>query len=387
MRRDGKGVSEFDLIRRLQEIICIKPSVSRPGPVVGIGDDGAVLALPANSQLVVSTDTLVENVHFLCESSATDLGHKALAVNLSDLAAMGAEPAWFFLALTLPEIQPDWLEDFAQGMAGLAEDAGIQLAGGDVTSGPLSITITVLGLVESGQALRRTGARAGDLIVVSGTLGDAALALQAIAAGGSPDTVSGVALNRPIPRLELGLQLRGLASSCIDVSDGLLADLGHILLASGKGAEIGDFWLSETRSQPEVLKALTKSLPPGLTINNINEIPQLHGQKLPGLVDRSEYLVTLSGNHPGLDDKITTLLQSTRSIRSRKGKEYDLRPLIHDISLQHIEGDAQPSLEISLFILPSGTGRPDEVLLALDIPPYEAIICRSALVLKQIEES
>lgn len=238
MQRGGKGVSEFDLIRRLQEIICIEPSVSRPGPVVGIGDDGAVLALPANSQLVVSTDTLVENVHFLRGSSATDLGHKALAVNLSDLAAMGAEPAWFFLALTLPEIQPDWLEDFAQGMAVLAEDAGIQLAGGDVTSGPLSITITVLGLVERGQALRRTGARPGDLIVVSGTLGDAALALQAIAAGGSPDTISGVALNRPIPRLELGLKLRGLASSCIDVSDGLLADLGHILLASGKGAEI-----------------------------------------------------------------------------------------------------------------------------------------------------
>ncbi len=231
-------MSEFDLIRRLEEIICIGPRAGCPAPVVGIGDDGAVLTLPANTELVVTTDTLVEGVHFHSGTPARDLGYKALAVNLSDLASMGAEPAWFFLALTLAEADSDWLENFAQGMAELAEQTGIQLAGGDTTSGPLSMTITALGLVESGQSLKRSGAGAGELVVVSGTLGDAALALHTIDAGGIPDKISEAALNRPVPRVELGRQLPGLASSCIDISDGFLADLGHILKASGKGADI-----------------------------------------------------------------------------------------------------------------------------------------------------
>ena len=152
-------------------------------------------------------------------------------------------------------------------------------------------------------------------------------------------------------------------------------------------AELGDFWLSDTRSQTEVLKALTKSLPPGLEINDINELSEIHGKKLPGLVDRSEYMVSLSEDHPGLNDKITTLLQAAKVIRSRKNKEYDLRPLIHAISVIDLEDDTPPALKISLFSLTNGTGRPDEVLLALGIPPLESVICRTAIILKSGDEN
>jgi thiamine-monophosphate kinase len=231
-------MSEFDLIRRLRQIISAGPLAGRRPCVIGPGDDAAVLAVPPDRQLVVTTDTLVQGVHFRQQTPAADLGHKALAVNLSDLAAMGADPAWFFLALTLPAIDFGWLDPFAEGMASLATSAGIELAGGDTTAGPLSITITALGLVESGQALTRAGAQEGDLVVVSGALGCAAIACNDLAAGNLPDATARRALDHPIPRLNLGRRLNGLATSCIDLSDGLLADLGHILLASGKGAEI-----------------------------------------------------------------------------------------------------------------------------------------------------
>ena len=231
-------MSEFDLIRRLRQIISTGPPGGRRSCVIGIGDDAAVLAVPPDKQLVVTTDTLVEGVHFRPKTPASDLGHKALAVNLSDLAAMGAEPAWFLLALTVPALDSAWLDSFAKGMAKLAGDAGIELAGGDTTAGPLSVTITALGLVESGQALTRSGARERDLVVVSGVPGEAAFACKSLAGGIKPDAAARRALDRPIPRLELGRRVRRLATSCIDLSDGLLADLGHILRASGKGAEI-----------------------------------------------------------------------------------------------------------------------------------------------------
>jgi len=188
--------------------------------------------------VVVTVDTLVSGTHFFEDMSPRDLGHKSLAVNLSDLAAMGAEPAWFFLALTLPQLDADWLDEFTHGIAGLAEASRIFLAGGDTTSGPLSVTITAMGLIGQGEAITRSGAREGDLIVVSGPLGNAALALGQRVAGIKPDKQAQCALDRPEPRLDLGRQLRGLATSCIDVSDGLLADLGHILEASGVGAEV-----------------------------------------------------------------------------------------------------------------------------------------------------
>jgi thiamine-monophosphate kinase len=229
---------EFELIRRLQEIIRVPDGPHSKRCVLGIGDDAAIFDPPAGSQLVACTDSLVEGVHFPASTSPAAIGHKALAVNLSDLAAMGAEPAWFLLALTLPRAEPDWLESFARGMAGLAVESGILLAGGDVASGPLNICVTALGVVEPGRALPRSGARPGDLVVVSGRPGGAAHALQTLEAGGVPDVRDLAALEFPQPRLTLGRALRGLATACIDISDGLLADLGHILEQSGAGAEL-----------------------------------------------------------------------------------------------------------------------------------------------------
>jgi len=229
---------EFDLISRLQEIICIPPGSDTSKCLVGIGDDGAVLDVPTHRSLVVCTDTLVEGVHFPAGTDPAAIGYKALAVNLSDLAAMGAEPAWFFMALTLPSEDRDWLDSFAHGMAELAGQARIVLAGGDVSSGPLSITITAMGLIEKGKALVRSGARNGDLVVVSGAPGAAAHALKSLQEGKVPDPSDRTALEFPIPRLELGYALVGLATACIDISDGLMADLGHILEQSHAGAEV-----------------------------------------------------------------------------------------------------------------------------------------------------
>jgi thiamine-monophosphate kinase len=229
---------EFDLIRRLQEKICLPSAPYHDRCAVGIGDDAAVLEPPGDLQLVACTDSLVEGVHFPLGTAAAAIGHKALAVNLSDLAAMGADPAWFLLALTLPTANPQWLDAFADGMAELAARSGIFLAGGDVTSGPLNICITALGLVEKGRALTRSGARPGDLVAVSGRPGAAARALRILQSGGTPCVADLAALDYPEPRLGLGRALRGLATSCIDLSDGLLADLGHVLDASGVGAEL-----------------------------------------------------------------------------------------------------------------------------------------------------
>jgi len=231
-------MSEFDLIRRLQELICVEPGAGVAGCVVGIGDDGAVLDLPEGQSLVVCTDTLVEGVHFPDTALPGSTGHKSLAVNLSDLAAMGARPAWFFMALTLPKQDAVWLDAFAAGMADLAATARVMLSGGDVTSGPLSITITALGLIERGRALVRSGAAPGDLVVVSGRPGSAAHALEQLRRSETPADEDLSALEYPVPRLALGRSLRGLASACIDISDGLAADLGHILELSGVGAAI-----------------------------------------------------------------------------------------------------------------------------------------------------
>ncbi|MEO5573799.1 MAG: thiamine-phosphate kinase [Gammaproteobacteria bacterium] len=230
--------AEFKLIERY----FARPVHAQQGVVLGIGDDAALLNVPAGMELAVSVDTLLAGVHFPENTQAADIGHKALAVNLSDMAAMGAEPRWATLALTLPKIDTAWLEGFSAGFFALAERYKVTLIGGDTTRGPLSITVQMHGLVPVGLALRRASARPGDLIYVTGELGDAGLALRALQ--GTLDLPAEhkaqllERLNRPEPRIAAGLALRGIASAAIDISDGLAADLGHILSASKVGATL-----------------------------------------------------------------------------------------------------------------------------------------------------
>jgi len=232
---------EFRLIERLRELTA-QP---RDDVRIGIGDDAAVLMPPPGKELVVAIDTLVEGVHFPPGTAAADIGWKALAVNLSDLAAMGASPAWALLSLTLPGADAAFVEGFAEGFAKLAQPHRLALVGGDTTRGPLTISVAVHGFVPPGQALTRAGARVGDVVLVTGTLGDAAAGLHALQhPPRDDDGRTGLRgflierLNRPTPRLAVGTALRGQATACVDVSDGLLADLGHICTASGVGAEI-----------------------------------------------------------------------------------------------------------------------------------------------------
>lgn len=200
---------------------------------LGIGDDAALVVPPANQQLAISVDTLIEGVHFPPDTAPQAIGFKALAVNLSDLAAMGAQPLWFTLALSLPTVDEEWLARFTEGLFELSNSYNIQLIGGDTTKGHLSITIQVIGAVPQTQALMRSGAQVGDEIFVTGTLGDAGLALQALKNKMFCQSFDIERLNRPLPRVAEGLKLRGIATSAIDISDGLLADLGHILKMSG----------------------------------------------------------------------------------------------------------------------------------------------------------
>jgi len=231
--------SEFDLIRHF----FTEQAIQRADVPVGIGDDAALLAPPSGCVLAVSVDTLIAGVHFPLDTAARAVGYKSLAVNLSDLAAMGAEPAWVTLALSLPEPDETWLTGFAQGFFDLASEHGVQLVGGDTTRGPLSITVQVTGFVPLGQAVLRSGAKPGDGVFLTGTVGDAGLGLhlyQQPPSGANNDATMNLIhrLEFPVPRIAAGLTLRGRASSAIDVSDGLAADLGHVLTASGVGADI-----------------------------------------------------------------------------------------------------------------------------------------------------
>jgi thiamine-monophosphate kinase len=237
-------MGEFELIRRYFN----RSAQPHPAGIkLGIGDDCALLAPRAGHALAVSTDMLVEGRHFFANVDAEALGWKALAVNLSDLAGMGAQPLAFTLALALPQADEAWLEKFSRGLFACADQYGCTLVGGDTTKGPLNICITVFGEVPDGLAIRRSGAQLGDEVWVSGTLGDAALGLRlfqdALQGSARLDLTADQArliqaLERPTPRIELGLALRGIATALLDLSDGLAGDLGHILVASGVGAAI-----------------------------------------------------------------------------------------------------------------------------------------------------
>ncbi len=228
-------MSEFDLIRRF----FTRPT---PSATLGVGDDAALLRIADGMELAVSTDMLVSGTHFLPNTDPFLLGHKTLAVNLSDLAAMGADPRWATLALSLPAADENWLQRFSAGFFALADEYGIELIGGDTTRGSLNLCVTIMGEVPKGKALRRGGAKAGDDIWVSGILGMAALGLAYLQGKTELPEEDRLfclaALHKPLPQVALGLALRDIAHSAIDISDGLLADLGHILECSQLGAEI-----------------------------------------------------------------------------------------------------------------------------------------------------
>jgi thiamine-monophosphate kinase len=238
------ALGEFDVIDRY---------FTRPARTagLGVGDDCALIAAPPGLTLAVTTDMLLEGRHFLPGTDPFALGHKALAVNLSDLAAMGADPRWFTLAIALPAVDAGWLERFSAGLFALADAQRIELVGGDTTRGALTLAITAIGTLPTGYALRRDGAAVGDDVWLSGATGEAALALAALRREAVLDDAGLAAcrarLDTPVPRITLGRKLRGLASAAIDVSDGLAADLGHILERSGVGAEL---WLEALPRAP-----------------------------------------------------------------------------------------------------------------------------------------
>ena len=229
------SVSEFSLIQRYFSSQAISNPVNR----LGIGDDCALMSIPSGYELAVTTDTMVENVHFFAGTDPKALGHKLLAVNLSDLAAMGAEPVSVTLALTLPEVDEHWLKEFSEGFLSLAKQFSVDLIGGDTTSGPLTLTVQALGIVPEGLAIRRSTAKPGDFVFVTGSLGEAGLGLK-INTGyecDSPETAL-KQFHQPNPRVKEGLAIRAYANSCIDLSDGIASDLKHILEKSDVGARL-----------------------------------------------------------------------------------------------------------------------------------------------------
>ena len=262
MSAGAENLGEFELIRRFFVRRSAAPESAgavQSGVVLGIGDDAALLDVPPGSELVAAVDSIVAGRHFPEGADARSIGHRALAVNLSDLAAMGATPAWATLALTMPDADAAWLERFAGGLLDLADAHGVALVGGDTTRGPLTISVQLLGHVPRGRALRRSGARAGDLLAVTGTLGDAGAGLEFVGAALPETRPAALELIRrfeyPTPRVRFGLAARGIASAAMDLSDGLVGDLPKLAQASGLAAHV---WV-ERLPMSESMRAVVPS--------------------------------------------------------------------------------------------------------------------------------
>jgi thiamine-monophosphate kinase len=242
MNAEIPHLGEFELIQRFF-MRRLAARAAQSGVILGVGDDAAVLALPRHTELVAAVDTIVAGRHFPEGTDARSIGHRALAVNLSDIAAMGATPAWATLALTMPSVDDAWLERFSAGFLDLADANGVALVGGDTTRGPLTVSVQILGHVPRGTALRRSGARAGDLLAVTGTLGDAGAGLHFVTAPPTAETrPAALELIRrfdyPAPRVRFGLAARGVATAAMDLSDGLIGDLPKLAQASGLAAHV-----------------------------------------------------------------------------------------------------------------------------------------------------
>jgi thiamine-monophosphate kinase len=292
--------SEAELIERY----LLKAGAERADVVLGIGDDAALLRAPADQELVLTTDALIEGAHFLPGASPHSLGHRALAVNLSDLAAMGAEPAWALASLVLPQADESWLRDFAAGFGALARSQGVALVGGNLSRGPLSITVQLTGFVPPGTALRRGGGRPGDWLFVSGTLGDArAGRLLGTSESTLPASASVQlqALQRrfeyPMPRIALGRALRGLASACMDLSDGLLADLPRLASASGCAAQlrIADLPLSAPLRAHCGAQAWQQALQGGEDYELLFSVPEMHAPAIAALAAKLDLPLSACG--------------------------------------------------------------------------------------------
>jgi thiamine-monophosphate kinase len=321
---------EFELIERFFRRPAEAAQGMRDDVILGIGDDAAVLQVPAGMQLVAALDTLVEGRHFPSGTSPQSLGHRALAVNLSDLAAMGAEPAWFLLSLTMPEAQPAFLEGMARGLLNLARHHSVALVGGDTTAGPLSVSVQALGLLEPGTALSRNCARPGDLLFVSGAPGDAAggLALEL----GLPPASQLSAMQEhylrqrflyPTPRIALGRALRGFATACIDVSDGLAADAGKLAQASGCGVHIdaGRLPVSAELAAQMGGEAVRLALTGGDDYELCFTVPPVRAPEVPARLANVKCAVTCIG-----------VIENSRGVRaSRDGiaVDFDLRGYDH----------------------------------------------------------
>ncbi|GHE80505.1 thiamine-phosphate kinase [Thalassotalea profundi] len=317
-------MKEFELIKKY----FTEQAVKRKDVLIGVGDDCAIVTPSEKQNIAIATDTLVAGVHFPVNTSPRAIGHKAVAVNLSDLAAVGAEPSWVSVAITLPEIDEEWIDEFCKGLFELCEYYNVQVIGGDTTQGPLSITITAQGLVPAGQEMLRTGAKSGDWIYVTGELGDAALALSHIL---GKETLEQAIfekvkqrLDYPTPRVLAGQALRNYASSAIDLSDGLMADLSHICGASGLGANIVLEKLPLSDSLVEALgeeKAIETALAGGDDYELLFSVSEDNKVGLETALGHTGVKFTCIGQF-NPSEKITTTLNSKPTAINVKGFEH-----------------------------------------------------------------